>query len=89
MRKIVDVFGGSARRRKRKIHPADVIVGTGHVRRGLGKRGGVLLAWATASCLVKDTTCHRDGNVIVVVSFLVAVGQFSPCGSTKLAVLET
>jgi len=42
MRKIVDVFGGSARRQKRKIHPADAIVGTGRVRRGLGKRGGIV-----------------------------------------------
>ncbi len=43
MQKIVDVFGGSVRRRKREIHPADVIVGTGRVRRGLGKGG---IKWA-------------------------------------------
>ena len=43
MQKIVDVFGGSVRRRKREIHPADVIVGTGRVRRGLGKGGGILV----------------------------------------------
>jgi hypothetical protein len=29
----------------------------------------------TASCLVEDTTCQRDGNVIVVTSFLVAGGS--------------
>jgi len=33
----------------------------------------------TASCLVEDTTCQRDGNVIVVASFLVAGGSiFTP-----------
>jgi hypothetical protein len=37
--------------------------------------GGVLLALGTASCLVEDTTCQRDGNVIVVASFLVAGGS--------------
>ena len=62
MRKIVDFFGGSARTRKRDTHPADAIVGTGRVGRGLGKGGGVLLARATASCLVEDTRCHDDGN---------------------------
>jgi hypothetical protein len=41
--------------------------------------GGVLLALGTASCLVEDTTCQRDGNVIVVASFLVAGGSnFTP-----------
>ncbi len=50
--------------------------------------GGVL-GRGGALCLVKDMTCHRDGNVVVVSSFLVAVGQFSPCGSAKLAVLAT
>jgi hypothetical protein len=40
------------------------------------QRGGVLLALGTASCLlVEDTTCQRDGNVIVVASFLVAGGS--------------
>ena len=34
--------------------------------------GGVLLALGTVSCLVEDTTCQRDGNVIVIASFLVA-----------------
>jgi hypothetical protein len=42
--------------------------------RGRGK-GGVLLALGTASCLVEDTMCQRDGNVIVVTSFLVAGGS--------------
>jgi len=89
MRKIIYSFGGSARRRKHEIHPTDTIVGAGRVGRGLGKGGGVLLAWATALCLVEDTRCHRDGNIILVASILVAVGQFSPCGSAKLAVLAT
>jgi hypothetical protein len=66
MRKIVDFFGGSARRRTRETHPADAIVGTGRVGRGLGKGGGVLLARATASCLVEDTRCHDDGNGTIV-----------------------
>jgi hypothetical protein len=66
MRKIVDFFGGSARTRKRDTHPADAIVGTGRVGRGLGKGGGVLLARATASCLVEDTRCHDDGNCTIV-----------------------
>jgi hypothetical protein len=57
------------------LHPADAIVGTGRVGRGRGKGGGVLLALGTASCLVEDTTCQRDGNVIVVASFLVAGGS--------------
>ena len=38
----------------------------------MGRGGGVLLVLGTASCLVEDTTCQRDGNVIVVASFLVA-----------------
>jgi hypothetical protein len=67
------------KRRKRKIHPADAIIGTGRVGRGLGKRGGVLLALGTVSCLVEETTCQRDGNVIIVTSFLVAGGSiFTP-----------
>jgi len=41
--------------------------------------GGVLLALGTASCLVENPTCQRDGNVIVVASFLVAGGSiFTP-----------
>jgi len=39
MQKIVDVFDGSAQRRKGEIHPTDAIVGIGRVRRGLGKGG--------------------------------------------------
>ena len=38
-------------------------------------RGGVLMALGTASCLVEDTTYQRDGNAIVVPSFLVAGGS--------------
>jgi len=73
--RIVYFSGESARRRKRKIHPADAIVGTGRVGRGPGTGGGVLLVLGTLSCLVEDTTCQRDGNVIVVASFLVARGS--------------
>ena len=54
---------------------ADAIVGTGRVRRGRGRGAGVLLALGTASCLVEDTACQRDGKVIVVASFLVAGGS--------------
>ncbi len=33
----------------------------------------------TVSCLVEDTTCQHDGNIIVVASFLVAGGSiFTP-----------
>ena len=72
-------FRGSAKRRKHDTHPTDARVGTGRVGRGRGKGGGVLLALGTASCLVEDTTCQRDGNVIVVASFLVAGGSiFTP-----------
>ncbi len=41
-------------------------------REGSWEGGGVLLVLGTASCLVEDTTCQRDGNVIVLTSFLVA-----------------
>ena len=44
-------------------------------RVGSWEGGGVLLALGTASCPVEDTTCQRDGNVIVVASFLVAGGS--------------
>ena len=50
----------------------------GHVNYDLsdrGKGGEVFLALGTASCLVEDTTCQRDENVIVVPSFLVAWGS--------------
>jgi hypothetical protein len=48
-------------------------------REGSWDGGGVLLALGTASCLVEDTTCQRDENVIVVASFLVAGGSiFTP-----------
>jgi hypothetical protein len=40
----------------RDMHPADAIVGTGRIGRGLGKGGGVLLTRATASFLVEDMT---------------------------------
>ena len=63
--------GGSA------IHPADALVGTGRVGRGLGKGGGVLLARATAaSCLVEDTRCQDDGNCIIVASIFDGCGTF-------------
>ena len=63
------------KRRKRKIHPADAIIGTGRVGKGLRKGRGVLLALGTVSCLVEETTCQRDGNFIIVTSFLVAGGS--------------
>ena len=44
-------------------------------REGSWEGGGVLLALGKASCLVEDTTCQRDGNVIVVTSYLVAGGS--------------
>jgi hypothetical protein len=44
-------------------------------REGSWEGGGVLLALGTASCLVEDTACQRDGKVIVVASFLVAGGS--------------
>jgi hypothetical protein len=54
-RRVVYFSGESARRRKREIHPADAIVGTGRVGRGRGKGGGVLLARVTASFLGEGT----------------------------------
>jgi hypothetical protein len=45
MRKIVYFFGESARRRKRKIHPADAIVATGRVGRGREKGGETCWRW--------------------------------------------
>ena len=49
-------------------------------REGSWEGGGVLLALGTASCLVEDTMCQRDGNVIVIASFLVAGGSiFNLC----------
>ena len=44
-------------------------------REGSWEGGGVLLALGTASCPVEDTTCQRDGNVIIVASFLVTGGS--------------
>ena len=54
-RRIVYFSGESARRRKREIHPANAIVGTGRVGRGRGKGGGVLLARVTALFLGEGT----------------------------------
>jgi hypothetical protein len=42
---------------------------------GSWEGGGVFLALGTASCHVEDTTYQRDGNAIVVASFLVAGGS--------------
>ncbi len=42
---------------------------------GSWEGGGILLALGTASCPVEDTMCQRDGNVIVVASFLVTGGS--------------
>ena len=57
----------NAPRQRNRMHRA--------CREGSWEGGGVLLALGTASCLVEDTMCQRDGNVIVVVSFLVAGGS--------------
>ena len=48
-------FQGSAWRRKHDTHPIDARVGTGHVGRGRGKGGGVLLPQVTAFILVEGT----------------------------------
>ncbi len=48
-------FRGSARRRKHDTHPTNARVGTGHVGRGRGKGGGVLLPWVTALFLGEGT----------------------------------
>jgi len=82
-RRIVYFSGGSARRRKRKIHPADAIVGAGRVGRGLGKGGGGLLEWTTASCLVEDTMCQTMGNCTIVSAIypiLCGLAYFLPRG---------
>jgi hypothetical protein len=72
-------FRGSTRRHKHDTHRTNARVGTGRVGRGLGKGERVLLALGTASCLVEETTCQRDGNFIIVTSFLVAGGSiFTP-----------
>jgi len=73
MRKIgVDFFGGARGRTNARV-------GIGRVGRGLGKGGGGLLALGSASCLVEETLCQRDGNFIIVTSFLVAGGSiFTP-----------
>ena len=55
MQKILYFFGGSARRQKCNIHPADAIIGAGHVGRGLTNGGGVLLGQTTAYFLVEET----------------------------------
>jgi hypothetical protein len=47
---------------------------------GSWEGGGVLLGLGTALCLVEDTMCQRDGNVIAVASFLVDGGSiFNLC----------
>ena len=65
MRKIVDVFGGSAQRRKGEIHPADAIVGTGRVGGVLGRGGSLVGAGDSVVPCGGDATCH-DGNCTMV-----------------------
>jgi hypothetical protein len=45
-------------------------------REGSWEGGGVLLARATASCLVEDTRCQDDGNCIIVASIFDGCGTF-------------
>jgi hypothetical protein len=54
---IVYFPGESAQRRKREMHPANAIVGTGRVGKGREKGGGVVLARVTASFLGEGTRC--------------------------------
>ena len=82
-------FGGSARRRKRDTHPADAIVGTERVGRGLGKGGESCwrgrqrrALWRTRG--VKTMEIASSSRV-----FLMAVGHFSPPGSAKLPAFAT
>ena len=63
-------FGGSARRRKRDTHPADVIVGTGSVGRGLG-RGGGQLPPVLPVCLAGGLTL-----TLVMITFSLAPREF-------------
>ena len=91
-RQIVYFSGESARRRKREIHPANAIVGTGRVGRGRGKGGRVLLARVTASFLGEGTrrvTMEIAPWCGAITVFLVAVGQFLHPGSAKLPALAT
>ena len=44
---------------------------------GVVGRGGSLVGAGDSICLVEDTTCQHDGNVIVVTSVLVAGGSIS------------
>ena len=48
-------FRGSAQRGKHDTYPTDARAGTGHVGRGRGKGGGVLLARVTALFLGEGT----------------------------------
>ena len=59
-------FGGSARRQKCDIHPADAIIGAEHVGRGLTKGGGLVGVDESLFPCGGDTTCHNDGNCIIV-----------------------
>ncbi len=63
---IVYFPGESAQRRKREMHPANAIVGTGRVGRGRGKGGGSLVgAGDSVVPWGGDTTCH-DGYCTMV-----------------------
>ena len=83
-------FGGSARRRKRDTHPADAIVGTERVGRGLGKGGSLV---GVGDSVVPCGGHDRGVKTMEIASssrvFLMAVGHFSPPGSAKLPAFAT
>jgi hypothetical protein len=67
VQKILYFLGGSAWRQKCDTHPANAIIVAGRVGRGLTKEGGSLVGADDSlfSC-GGDTTCHDDGNCIIV-----------------------
>ena len=70
-------FGGSARRRKRDTHPADAIVGTERVGRGLGKGGESCWRGRQRRALWRTRPrCQDDGNCIIVASIFDGCGTF-------------
>ena len=76
VRKIIYFFGGSVRRRKRNIHPADAIVGEGRVGRGLMKGGGSCWGgrqrcslWRTRGVTTMRILSWRRGKMAVQVDF--------------------
>ena len=85
-------FGGSARRRKRDTHPADAIVGTERVGRGLGKGGESCWRGRQRRALWRTrgvTTMEIAPSCGAIKRILAGVGQFSPPGSAKLPAFAT